>query len=171
MILYFIVGSMCLTGCHFHPRVPHRRHSNWKQNRSWLWWTLCCPTSPLYLESAHILVIKKSISFIFYYLANGTGQSVELTVIGKPVFTLSHDLSFPYHVIDGTKFITVHTFYSVTCNICKFNITYQIRQSFDFTLIGNPSCHHFYPLLVLECVRTQVVMTSLGDVKQLLPTR
>ena len=32
-----------------------------------------------------------------------TGQSVDLTVIGNPVFTLSRDLSFPYHVINWTK--------------------------------------------------------------------
>ena len=37
-------------------------------------------------------------------------------------------------------------------------------------MIGNLSCRRVYPFLVLECVRTQVVMTSLGDVKWLLPT-
>ena len=41
--------------------------------------------------------------------------------------------------------ITVHTFYSVAFNICKFNIVYQIGQSFDFTMIGNHSCRRFYP--------------------------
>ena len=40
---------------------------------------------------------------ISFYLAYWTGQSVDLTVIGNPVFTLSCDLSFPYHVINGTK--------------------------------------------------------------------
>ena len=38
-------------------------------------------------------------------------------------------------------------------------------------MVGNPFCRRFHPLLVLECVRTQVVMTSLGDVKRHLPTR
>ena len=65
----------------------------------------------------------------------------------------------------------VLTSYSGVCNICNNNIVYQIGQSFDFTMIGNLSCRRFYPLLVLECVRTQVVMTSLSDVKRLLPTR
>ena len=37
------------------------------------------------------------------YLAYQTGQSVDFTVIGNPVFTLSCDLSFPYHVINGAK--------------------------------------------------------------------
>ena len=96
---------------------------------------------------------------------------MDLTVIGNPVFTLSRDLSFPYHVINITRVITVHTFYFVACNICKFNIVYQIGQSFYFTMIRNPSCRRFYLLLVLECVRTQVVMMSLGDIKWLLPTR
>ena len=52
------------------------------------------------------------------------------------------------------------------------NITYQLGQSFDldFTIIVNPSCRRFYPLLVFECVRTKDVMTSLGDVKLFLPT-
>ena len=44
-------------------------------------------------------------------LAYRTGQSEDLTVIGNPVFTLSRDLSFPYHVINGNKVLTVHTFY------------------------------------------------------------
>ena len=35
-------------------------------------------------------------------LAYRTGQSVDLTVIGNPVLTLSRVLSFPYHVINGT---------------------------------------------------------------------
>ena len=41
-----------------------------------------------------------------YYLiilAYRTGQSVDLTVIGNPVFTLSRDLPFPYHMINRTK--------------------------------------------------------------------
>ena len=106
------------------------------------------------------------------YLTYRCGQSVDLTVIGNPVFTLSRDLSFPYHVINRTRVITVHTFYFVACSICKFNIAYQIGQSFYFTImIGNPSCRRFYLLLVLECVRTQVVMMSLGDIKRLLPTQ
>ena len=67
--------------------------------------------------------------------------------------------------------MTVHTSCFVACSICKFNIAYQIGQSFDFTMVGHPSCRRFDPLLVLECVRTQVVMTSLGDVKRHLPTR
>ena len=83
-------------------------------------------------------------------LAYRTGQSVDLTLVGNHVFTLSRDLSFPYHVINRTKVITVHAFYSVACNCCKFNIVYQIGQTFDFTMIGNPSCCHFYPLLVLK---------------------
>ena len=65
---------------------------------------------------------------------------------------------------------TVLTFYSVIYNIYKYKIAYQIGQSFDFAMIENPSCRRFYPLLVLECVRTQVVMTSLGDVKRPLPS-
>ena len=80
-------------------------------------------------------------------------------------------LSFTYHVINGTRVITVHTSCFVACNICKFNIAYEIGQSSDFTMVGNPFCRRFHPLLVLECVRTQVVMTSLGDVKRHLPTR
>ena len=53
------------------------------------------------------------------YLAYRNGQSVELTVIGNPVFILLRDLSFPYHVINGTKVITAQTFYSVrvACNM------------------------------------------------------
>ena len=64
-----------------------------------------------------------------FYPAYLTGQSVDLIVIGNPVFTLSSDLSFPYRVINGTKVITVHTF---TCNSCKFNTANQIGQCLDF---------------------------------------
>ena len=39
---------------------------------------------------------------VFCYLAYRNGQSVDLTVIRNPVFTLSRDLSFPFHVISGT---------------------------------------------------------------------
>ena len=90
-------------------------------------------------------------------------DNLDLTVIGI--------LSLPYHMINGTKVIAVRIFYSIVCNICKYNIMYQIGQSLDFTMIGNPSCCCFYPLLVLECVYTQVVMTSLGEIKRLLPMR
>ena len=69
-----------------------------------------------------------------------TGQSVDLTVIGNLVFTLSRDLSFPYHVINGSKDRTVLTSHSVACNICKYNIACQIGQSVDFTAIGNHFC-------------------------------
>ena len=93
----------------------------------------------------------------------------------KPCLYPHHvTLSFPYHVINGTRVITVHTSCFVACSImyiCKFNIAYQFGQSFDFTMVGNPSCRRFHPLLVLECVRAQVVMTSLGDDKWHLPTR
>ena len=37
-------------------------------------------------------------------------------------------------------------------------------------MIRNPCCRRFYPLLVLECVRTQVVMASLSDVKRQTPS-
>ena len=75
----------------------------------------------------------------FPYLAYRTGQSVDLTVIGNHVFTLSRDLSFPYHVINATRVIAVHTFYSVACNICENDMGYHIGHSFDFTMIGNSS--------------------------------
>ena len=77
---------------------------------------------------------------------------MDLTVIGNPVFILSRDLSYPFHVVKKTRVIKVHN--------CKYNIAYRIRQSVDFAMIGNPSCCRFYPLLVLEFVRKQVVMTS-----------
>ena len=111
---------------------------------------------------------------------------MDSTVIGNSVFPLSRDLSFPYHMINGTKsrvlsfsyhminrtkVIAVRTVYSVTCNICKFNIEYQNGLSFVFTMIINSFCCGFYPWLVLECVCTQVVMASLSDVKRLLSTR
>ena len=67
----------------------------------------------------------------------------------------------------------------------SINLACRTRQSGDLTVIGNPvftlscdlsfpgnpSCRRCYPLLILECVRTQVMMTSLGDVKRHLPTR
>ena len=103
----------------------------------------------------------------FPYLAYRTGQSVDLTVIGNPVFTLSRDLSFPYHMINRTKVVN-GTYFSF-CRLQYMSIQYQVSNWTFFWLIGNPSCHRFYPLLVLESIRTQVLMTSLYDVKRPLP--
>ena len=63
-------------------------------------------------------------------LAYRTGQSADLTVIGNPVFTLSRDLSFPYHVINGPKGVN-----SAYLLFHRFPIWFKL----DFTLLG----HHF----------------------------
>ena len=39
----------------------------------------------------------------YLQVAYQTGQSINLTMIGNPVFTLSRGLSFPYHMINETK--------------------------------------------------------------------
>ena len=108
-------------------------------------------------------------NFMYYmHLAYRTGQSVDFTKIGNPVTWLVFPLSRHQQ---NYRVITVNTFYFDACYTCKFNIAYQIWQSFDFTMIVSPSCCRLYSLQVLKWVRTQVVMTSLGDIKRLLPTR
>ena len=74
---------------------------------------LVCPKLVMFPDSefcfAYIAIVKATersqrhcLMVDQYYLAYRTGPSVDLTVIGNPVFTLSRDLSFPYHVIIGT---------------------------------------------------------------------
>ena len=85
-----------------------------------------------------------------HYLVYQTEQSVDLTVIGNPVFTLSRDCCLP--LINATRVIMVYTFYFFVCNICKYNIAYQIGQSFDFTMIGNTSCCRFF----IRCMQCKI---------------
>ena len=57
---------------------------------------------PLFHGDSEIDQLFRIFRSVFCYLAYRTGQSVDLTVIRNPVFTLSRDLSFPYHMISGT---------------------------------------------------------------------
>ena len=96
---------------------------------------------------------------------------MDLTVIGNPDFTLSRDLSFPYHVISRTRVLTVYAFYSVICNICRYNIANRIGLSVYFIMMRNspgfPYLHiiNVIDSLCLSCCTMQrkVNTRSLSD--------
>ena len=77
-------------------------------------------------------------------------------------------LSYPLCMSNGTRVIMLHTFYSIVCKFCKYYIGYQTGQSFDLTIIGNPFCCSFYPLLVLEWVLMSSSFFLSGEIGQML---